>query len=425
MKLFARDIIEALGGNSMAQSDRIQEARTGNIVRVADLKYLKESRGIGSLGTRINEAMASVLEELEPLILSEGWNGWEELADIAAEHYVEMGEATSASAFGQLMRAGVQMLANDWYLRTPVSWTEYILEAPSDKRQEFFSPLNRSTLPKLTRAQQPWKEQPITGEDIELKAKKFMGGEAMEMELWEDDQTGQIRTRAQSLGESQRIIEEIYVAGRLQGLTNYTVSDFVVPASRYQTRNANGTVITTPYSTNMYETGSGNRPAAFAPINGVTFKQGRAALMNAKDSNGIKILCRPNHVVVSTQDDQNIRTLLESDYWPAVQGLGGQTSNTASSGALAGVMGKNTFKGLVQFSTNYFFKDWAWVMMERKKGPVFVRRSPLSVVQENPNAGASFELDEIRWRTRARWEFDFVNARFCWLGNNGDVAGAQ
>jgi hypothetical protein len=64
-------------------------------------------------------------------------------------------------------------------------------------------------------------------------------------------------------------------------------------------------------------------------------------------------------------------------------------------------------------------------MMEKKKGPVFQRRVPMSVVQEIPNSGASFDLDSIRWRSRSRWEFDFVDARFCWLGNNGSVAGSQ
>jgi hypothetical protein len=424
-QITARQIIEALGGQMGAGNERLQEARSGKIVRVADLKYLKEARGKEGLGIRLNEAMAATVEELSPVFLSEGWDDFDSLANIAQDHFVEMGEATAASAFGQLLRAGVQVIANDWYLRTPVSWPEYVQEVQSDKRQEFYAPLHRSSLPKQTRPQQPYKEQPLSGEDIELINRKFMGGESFEAELWEDDQTGQIRTRAQSLGEAQRIIEEIYVAGRLQGLSNYTVADFVVPASQYRTRNAAGTVITTPYSTNMYTTGQGNRPAAFAQLNAVTFKQGRAALMNALDPKGIKILCRPNHLVVSTQDDQNARTLIESDYWPAVQGLSGQTASTATAGGLAGAFAKNTFKGLVSFSVNYFFRDWAWVMMEKKKGPVFQRRVPMSVVQEIPNSGASFDLDSIRWRSRSRWEFDFVDARFCWLGNNGSVAGSQ
>jgi len=423
--LTTKQIIEALGGQMEAGSNRLQEARQGKIVRVADLKYLKEARGREGLQLGLTESMAETIEELTDVFLSEGWDGIDELADIAREHFVELGEATSASAFGQLLRAGVQVIANDWYLRTPVSWPEYVQEVQSDKRQEFYAPLHRSSLPKLTRPQQPYKEQPLSGEDIELINKKFMGGESFEAELWEDDQTGQIRTRAQSLGEAQRIIEEIYVAGRLQGLSNYTVADFVVPASQYRTRNAVGSVISTPYSTNLYTTGQGNRPAAFAQLNAVTFKQARAALMNALDPKGIKILCRPNHLVVSTQDDQNARTLIESDYWPAVQGLSGQTASTATSGALAGAFSKNTFKGLVSFSVNYFFKDWAWVMMEKKKGPVFQRRAPMSVVQEVPNSGNSFDLDAIRWRSRSRWEFDFIDSRFTFLGNDGSVAGSQ
>jgi hypothetical protein len=426
MKLKAQDIIEALAeGRQAAGGARLQEGRQGNIIRVADLKYLKEARGKEGMGVRLNEAIASAIEEMSPMFLQEGWDGWDKLADMAHENFVELGEANSSSAFGQLLRAGVQVIANDWYLRTPVSWPEYVQEVSSDKRQEFYAPLHRASLPKLTRPQQPYKEQPISGEDIELINKKFMGGESFEAELWEDDQTGQIRTRAQSLGEAQRIIEEIYVAGRMQGLSNYTVADFVVPASQYQTRNAAGTTITTPFSVNMYTTGSGNRPAAFAQLNTITFKQGMTALMNALDPKGIKILVRPNHLVVSTQDALNVRTLVESDYWPAVQGLSGQTASTATAGGLAGAFAKNVFKGLVSFSVNYFYRDWAWSLMEKKKGPVFQRRAPMSVVQEVPNSGDSFDLDSIRWRSRSRWEFDFVDARFVWLGNDGSVTGLQ
>lgn len=428
-KITAQQIIEALGGTAPgAGNGRLQEARQGKIVRVADLRHLKESRGRSGMGVRISEQMASTIESLEPLFLQEGWDGWDELADLAHENYREMGEATSASAFGQLMRVGAQTIANDWYLRTPVSWTEYVQEVQSGHRAEYYPPLDRSGLPKQSRPQQPYKEQAVTGEDIELINKKWMGGESFERELWEDDQTGQIRGRAQSLGEAQRIIEEIYVAGRMMGKTNYTVADFVVPASQYKTYNPLGVQITTPYSTAMFSTAAGvagNRPSSFAQLTSITFKQGMSALMNAVDQRGIKVLVRPDHLVVSTQDAINVKTLVESDYWPAVQGLATQTSSTATSGGLAGAFAKNVFKGLVSFSVNYFFQDWAWVLMQKKRGPVFQRRSPMEVIQEDPNAGASFDLDSVRWRSRARWEFDFVNARFCWLGNDGTVAGSQ
>ena len=162
------------------QGSRVQKAREGKIVRVADMQYLKESSGMAGLGVRLGEGVSALIEEegLEELFLTEGWDGWDELADIAHQGHVEMGEATSASAFGQLMRAGVQTITNDYYLRTPVSWTQYCQEMNSDKRQEFHAPLFRSSLPKLIRPQQPYQESPVIGLDRELINQKFMGGES-------------------------------------------------------------------------------------------------------------------------------------------------------------------------------------------------------------------------------------------------------
>lgn len=426
MELTAQDILRALNGNQMSSTGRLQEARSGKIVRVADMKYLKEARGMKGTGVRISEGVASVMDKLAPVMLQEGWDDFDSLADLANDHYLEMGEATSASALGQLLRAGVQVFANDLYLRTPVSWPEYISEVSSNKRQEFYAPLDQSLLPTQNRPQTPYKESKVTGSNIELINKKFMGGESFERELWDDDQTGQIRTRANALGKGQRLIEEIYVAGRLMGLSNYTIANFVVPASNFQTYNPAGTLITTPYSVDIFGAGVGNRPASYAALSSITFKQGVAALMNAVDQNGIKILVRPDHLIVSTQDAINARTLVESDYWPAVQGLAGQTNSTATSGGLAGSFAKNVFKGLVSFSVNYYFKDWAWNLTEKKSAAAaFQRRDPMEIVQENPLSGTSFEQDVMRWRSRSRWEFDYIDSRFFWLGDDGSVAGSQ
>lgn len=427
MELTAQDIIKALGGGSAQRGNgRLQEAREGKIVRVADMRHLKEARGMKGRGVRISEGVASVMEKLAPVMLEEGWDNWDSLADLADDHYMDMGEANSASALGQLMRAGVQMFANDLYLRTPVSWMEYIPEVASNKRMEFYAPLDQSLLPTQNRPQQPYKESKVTGSDIEVINNKYMGGESFERELWDDDQTGQIRTRANALGKGQRLIEEIFVAGRLMGLTNYTVANFVVPASTWSGYNSVGTAITTPYSVDLFKPGSGNRPASYAQLSAITFKQGVAALMNALDQNGIKILVRPDHLIVSTQDAINARTLVESDYWPAVQGLAGQTASNATAGALAGSFANNVFKGLVSFSVNYYMKDWAWNLMEKKApASVFQRRDPMEIVQENPLSGASFEQDVMRWRSRSRWNMEYVDPRFFWLGNDGSVAGSQ
>lgn len=426
MKLTAQAILEALGSGVNAAPTRLQEARSGNIVRVADMKYLKNPRLHPALF--MPQGIAEAAKALEPVFMNESGFDVEDIFQIANENYVEMGEANSASAAGQLLRAGVQTIANDMYLRTPVSWTDYVREYASDKRQEFHAPLFRSSLPKRVSPQQPYKESSVIGQDIEFVNQKFMGGESFERELWEDDQTGQIRQRAQSLGEAQRVLEEIYVAGRILGIANFTVADFVVPAQPgYQRANAKGTIITTPYSVNAYNTGVGNvfPGGTNKVLSGSSLKQAIAALMNALDPKGIKIMVRPNHMVVSVDDALNVRTLLESQLNATVQGVGGTTYNNQVGGTIGGVAAKNVFNGLLTFSVNYFFPSWAWCLGESKKGPVFQRRSPMEVVQEVPNSGQSFDLDAIRWRSRSRWEMGFIDAGFWFRGNDGTAQGQQ
>ncbi len=431
MELTAQSILNALReGMPQAGPARLQEARSGKIVRVADMKYLKEAKGVEGLHLRMNPGVAAQAEKLEPLFLNESFDDWDSIADLASKHYLRMGEATSASAFGQLMRAGVQTITNDYYLRTPVSWTEYFREYASDKRQEFHAPLFRSSLPQLVRPGQPYAEQPVIGQDIELINQKFMGGESFEAELWEDDMTGQIRQRAQSLGEAQRIFEEIYCTGIIFGLNQggsaaLNVANFSVPAPTWTGYNAAGTAINTVYNNAMFNTGVGNQLATFSQLGASVLKQAMAGLMKAIDPKGIRILVRPNHLVVSVQDALNVDQLLGSDLNPAIQGPGGTQYNAQLGGAIGGIMAKNVFKGKLTFSVAYFAPDWAWVLGEKGKGPVFQRRSPMSVVQEIPNSGQSFELDVMRWRTRSRFIPGWIDPRFWFRGNDGSASGQQ
>ena len=429
----AKQILDALREGMPTTADKqLQESRSGKIVRVADMKYLSEAKGRERLELGINPKLAEAVssKKMQDFFLGEGFDDPDKLADFASDNFMRLGEATSASAFGQLMRVGVQTIANDYYLRTPVSWTEYFREYQSDKRQEFHAPLFRSSLPALVRPGQPYTEQPVIGTDIEIINEKFMGGESFEAELWEDDQTGQIRNRAQSMGEAQRILEEIYCTGTIFGLGQggsaaLTAGNFTAPAPSWSGYNVAGTALSTVYGANTYNTGKGNQLTNFAQLGGSTLKQAIVGLMNAIDPKGLKILVRPNHMVVSLQDTLNAEQLLTSELNPTIQGVGGTQYNAQLGGVIGGIMSKNVFKGKLDFSIAYFAPDWAWVIGEKGKGPVFQRRSPMSVLQENPASGQSFELDVMRWRTRSRFKPAWIDPRFWYRGNDGSAAGQQ
>lgn len=417
---FQEQLLAALGN----QTGRMQEARKGKIVRVADMRYLREAKGKNALRVRLSPGVAKVAESLQSEFLDEDFDGWDKLADYCQDNHLRMGEATAASAFGQLERAGVQTIANDWYLRTAVSWTNYLMEYASSKRQEYHAPLSLSNLPQVVRPAQPYRESKVVGDDIELINLKFMGGESFESELWDDDQTGQIRQRAQSLGEAQRQLEEINATATIFGLMNFTVGNYIAYNSNYSTRNANGTVISNPYDANLYSTGNGNLLAANSVLNGSSLKAAFSKLMQATDQTGIRIVARPNHLVVSTSDALNAPVLLRSDFNATVQGVGGTTFNNQLGGTIGGPSSINAFKGLLDFSVNFFAPQWAWAIGTAKKGPVFQRRSPMEVLQEAPNSGQSFDNDVVRYRTRSRYITGWVNPRFWLRGNDGTAVGS-
>jgi hypothetical protein len=68
-----------------------------------------------------------------------------------------------------------------------------------------------------------------------------------------------------------------------------------------------------------------------------------------------------------------------------------------------------------------FLPRKAWALGEAGKGIVFQRRDPLEVVQENPMSGMAYSNDIYSFRSRARWEPDWIDPRFWFLGNDGTV----
>jgi len=343
---------------------------------------------------------------------------------MATKNYRKLGEAQPTQAFGQLLRAGIQSIANNWYDRTEVNWPQYVQEVSSDKRQEFYAPLFGAQLPTRTGRGEPYSENRLEGVDRELINYKYMGGESFERELFDDDQTGQIRQRASQLGQAMKVLEEVYVAGRLRG-TAATIAGVSIPASTFSTVNAAGTAITVPFSTTLYDGSSGNRPSAYAQLSVPALKTGYETLLNALDPLGVKVLTNPDTLVVSPFDDINAAQFLNSAYYPGVPGLGGENAGSASSGFASGAFSVNPVKGLLNPKTNRYLPQGAWYIGESKKGMIFQRRDPVEIVQEQPQSGQSFDLDVIRFRSRTRWEVDWVDSRFWYQGNDGTASVTQ
>jgi hypothetical protein len=408
------------------------------IPQIADIGYLEESK-LPEL--RLRKAVAEVAKEIQwtkvPLSevslekqVEEGKFAmnpslsWRDIRDMALEESEDgvLREVSGEQALAQLTRAGAQTVANGWYLATEVSWPEYVLEVGSNKRAEFYPPLHGSAFPSRTGRMQPYKVQRVLGLDRELINYKWMGGEEFDNELFEDDLTGQIGQRLQRLGEAMRVLEEAYVAGRLNGAA-FTVGDDNYPASNYTDRNYLGTTISGPFSVNMYGTGEGNRLASFAQLSYDTFIEMYENLLNARDLQGKKMMVTPDILVVSTFDVMNADVLLESAYMSAIPGYRTETASTGTAGALRGTFSKNVIRNYVrQKAVNRYLRKGEWYVGQSNRGIIFQRRTPMTLVQEMPTAGKSYELDITRYRSRERFEVDYLDSRFWGQGNDGSVS---
>lgn len=339
-------------------------------------------------------------------------------------------EATPETSLSFLLRKGVQTLANDWYQTVPREWQDYCLVASSDAVAEWYGPLYASTVAGRVARGDRFPEGRIVGEDSVLVNFKFGLIESFDRELFDDDQTGQIRQRAQRLGQSMAITENAYAALRFIGAAA-TYSNLIVPATNYATIDVNGNPITgTPWSATMHGT-YGNRPASYGAMSLTLLKQGWSDLLNAKDPQNNKIIVQPNTLLHSSMDALHAPMLVSPPagvpYYPAPMGAAGQTASTAAAGFPGGAFGANPFMGLgIKPVLARFLPDWAWGLGERAKGFIFQERDPLEVIQEQPASGAAFEVDAYRFRSRRRWEADWVGggSRFWWLGNSGDVSGS-
>jgi hypothetical protein len=338
-------------------------------------------------------------------------------------------EATPETALGFLLRKGIQTLANDWYVVVPKEWQDYALVASSDAVAEWYGPLYASTIAGRVVRGDRFPEGKIMGEDSVLVNQKFGLIESFDRELFDDDQTGQIRQRASRLGQSMAVTENAYAALRFIG-TAGSYANLQVPASNYSTVDINGAPVSTPFSATLHGT-FGNRPGTFLPLGLNVLKQSWSDLLNAMDPQRNKLITNPNTLLHSPQDALHAPMLVSPPagvpYYPAVIGASTQTASTAAAGFPGGVFGANPFMGLgIKPVLARFLPSWAWALMEKGKGFIFQERNPLEVIQEAPASGAAFEVDAFRYRSRRRFECDWVGggSRFAWLGNDGTVAGA-
>jgi hypothetical protein len=311
-----------------------------------------------------------------------------------AERIADLYEANSISTFGWLLRGAVQEFANEVYADLPVIFPNFVTTVTSKRRSEIYGGLYRPALPKQVDAGEKFHEIAFKGFERELVNYKHGHIERFERELFDDDQTGQIRTRAANLGEGFRIYEEVYVLKRLFGNTT-TEEGIEVPASTYN-------------SGSPFTTAIGNRPTTYGVLNATTLAAAHVAARRMRDPLGRKFLVIPRQLIVSPVDEFNAWTLLNSpnQAWNS----SGSQSNMA-----------NPLAGRYTSYASPFIADYAWMLGDPARGFVFQQREPLEIVQENVQSGDSFRMEVYAFRARERFEADWIEPRFAYLGNDGTV----
>lgn len=312
----------------------------------------------------------------------------------AAYRYAELRETNAESTFAWLLRGAIQEFANDMYQNLPVIWPNLVTEVNSKRRSELYGGLYRPNIPKQVDAGEKFQDTTFKGFEREIINYKFGFIESFERELFDDDQTGQVRSRATNLGEGFRVLEEVYVITRIFGSAR-TAEGIDVPAS------------TLPGG--VYSVAKGNRPATFVRFSGTALETAHVAFRNIVDPVGRRFLVVPKMLLVSPIDEFEAYRQINSP-WMA---------NTATSTTANMV---NPLQGRYVVFSSPYVPTYAWVIGDFPRGFVFQRRDPLEIIQENAASGNSFIQEVYAFRARERFEADWVESRFAYLGNDGTVS---
>lgn len=293
-------------------------------------------------------------------------------------------EANVSSNLGQLLRYGVQQFMFDGYKDVNVVYPDVVQMVQSSNRQEWYAPLFGAELPTDVAPGESYNDSRIAGIDTVLVNKKVGRILAMQKELFDDDQTGQLGSRASKLGKRVRYKEEFDVMAALRGAT--------------------------------YSTTIGNSFAANTVLSQPALETANIQLSQIRDPLGNRFGVEPSLLLVSSWDMFNAAKLLNSALQPSVPGAAGQTANSASSGGTGWTMTANPLQGLFSLKVSRFLAQNDWFLMEPKTSIPFQERAPLAVVQEDPNSGESFERDIYRWKVSRRYAVTVLESRYIFAG---------
>ncbi len=127
-----------------------------------------------------------------------------------------MRESVASSQFPQLLRAGVQMAVNNLIeIDTSTTYEKWGHTINSDKKTELYAPIHGISFMGERGETQKFQEAQVAGLDLSLTNRNFGEILAINENLLDDDQTGQLAQLAAELSEYSRLRDEVYAYGKL------------------------------------------------------------------------------------------------------------------------------------------------------------------------------------------------------------------
>jgi phage major head subunit gpT-like protein len=330
----------------------------------------------------------------------------------------KMREADTASQYTAFLRAGTQNLINDGYGKAETTFEDWVTVRPSTMNTEIYATNQGLSFPREVGPSEPYPEVTAATLDGKLQNRKYGSMYVLEKELIDDDQTGTFQSQAGGMGEYMKLLAEVLCYAKLASVPNMRYADFQIPQSEVK---PSGEVNGFPWSTGMLGGGK-NRPATFSLINQAAIQSGMTGMKNQLNKQGLKIPSKGNRLLIGSVQAFDVKTLLNSAYYP---------TGAAASGVTGGAFAENPIRGIANVTESSFMPkndgtfngdSYAWYIVDDTK-PFFVLqvREAAHVTQEAPDSGKSFELDQYRYKCTARMNADWIDPRFAWQGNDGSV----
>lgn len=329
-------------------------------------------------------------------------------------------ETAVATGFPQLLRAGVQVAFNSLVeTYTDTTYEKWVHAMPSKMDTELYAPLHGISFLSERGPTEAFSETSIKALDLKLKNKEFGQILAIDQNLLDDDQTGQLQQLAGDLAEWTKLLFEVYCYGKLASLATSQYAGLTIPVSEtkpsYET-NYPWTKTAAPF------TGGGFNQATAGALTQPNIQAGINALYNQKNLLGFKMVVKPKLLTISPFYQFDAAVLMRSTL---------NASGATAAGVVGGAYSINPLQAILDINVSRYQFDnlgsadglsKAWHIMDDTK-PWFVLqlRDPGSVLMENPESGESFNRKVQRHRLDIRANADFIEPRFVWQGSDGSA----